>query len=303
MSLRLSALGGWVMSLVFAGLSGFATAAEPDPTLKKIKETGSISLGYRERTTPFSYVDDKKNVVGYSYELSLRIAEAVRLHLGLPKLDIHPVPLTVQNRFVLVGNGTIDIECTSTTHNLEREKQHAFSNSFFIVNTRLMTRKDSGIKDFSDLRGKRVVVPAQTTSEELLSKLNATQGYGMSIISSKDRSVPPLTIMQAGQADAYMHDDAILYGQIANSWRPEEWTVTGKPMSHEVYGCMLRKDAPEFKAVVDAAIARLMASGEAHALYRKWFMSPTPPTGVNLNFPMSEEMEYLFRHPNDRVLD
>ncbi len=301
MRLPLSALSGILLAVSLVCSS--AAAVELDSTLQKIRDSKSISLGYRERTTPFSYVDDKKNVVGYSYELSLRIAEAVRVHLNLATLDIKPIALTVQNRFVLVESGSIDIECTSTTHNLEREKNFSFSNSFFIINTRLMTRKDSGIKEFADLRGKTVVVPAQTTSENLLNKLNLAKGYGMNIISSKDRSVPPLNIMQAGQADAYMHDDAILYGQIANSWRPEEWTVTGKPMSHEAYGCMMRKDATALKAVVDQAIARMMASGEVRALYQKWFMSPTPPASVNLNFPMSPEVEQLLREPNDRALD
>jgi glutamate/aspartate transport system substrate-binding protein len=272
-------------------------------TLRKIKDTGSISLGYRDKTIPFSYVDDKKNVVGYSYELSTRIAEQIRQELQLPRIEIKSVPITIQNRFVMVTGGMIDMECTSTTNNKQRQERYAFSNNFFVINTRLMTRKDSGIRDFGDLGGKIVVVPAQTTSEELLKKLNAEKNLRMTIVSSTDRSTSPLTVMQAGQADAYMHDDAILYGQIANSWRPEEWVVTGTPMSHEVYGCMMRKDDPAFKASVDRAIARMMASGELRELYKKWFMTAIPPNGFNMNFPMSPEMERLFRTPHDRPMD
>lgn len=279
------------------------SAMELSGTLKKIKDSGSIAVGYRDRTVPFSFVDEKKNVVGYSYELSTRIAEQIRQELQLPKIDIKPIPITIQNRFVMVSGGTIDMECSSTTNNRKRQEQFAFSNNFFVINTRLMTRKDSGIKDFNDLTGRIVVVPAQTTSEELLKKLNAEKNMRMTIVSSTDRSTTPLTVMQAGQADAYMHDDAILYGQIANSWRPQEWVVTGKPMSHEVYGCMLRKNDPEFKAVVDKAISKMMASGDMRELYKKWFMSPIPPNDFNMNFPMSEEMEKLFRQPNDRPVD
>ena len=294
----------FIFTLVVATcLSSPSLAQERGETLKKIKATGTLSIGYRDRTVPFSYIDDKKNVIGYSYDFATRIGDAIKLDLKLAKLNINPVPITVQNRFSMVQNGAIDIECTSTTNNAERRKELAFSNTIFIVGTRLMTRKDSGIKDFSDLAGKTVVVPALTTSEVLLSKLNAEKNYQMNIIRTIDRSVSALATMQAGQADAYMHDDAILYGQIANAWRPEEWMVTGTPQSREAYGCMMRKNDPAFKKLVDDAIARVMQSGEADKLYKKWFLSPIPPNGTNLGFAMDEAMVHLYKNPNDKSFD
>jgi glutamate/aspartate transport system substrate-binding protein len=293
-----------VVALV-AGLCVASAAAgeELSGKLKKIRDSGTLTVGYRDRTVPFSYVDDKKQVAGYSYDITLRIADAVRQELKLPKLEIKNVPITVQNRFSMVQNGVVDIECTSTTNNAERRKQFAFSNTIFVITTRLMVHKESGIRDFSDLAGKTVVVPAQTTAEELLRKLNADRKYHINIVSTIDRGVSALSVMQAGQADAYMHDDAILYGQIANAWRPEDWKVVGTPQSREAYGCMMQKDDPAFKKIVDAAIARLMLAGEAEALYRKWFLSPVSPSGVNLNFPMSEAVQNLFKNPNDKSFD
>jgi glutamate/aspartate transport system substrate-binding protein len=280
-----------------------ASAQELTGSLKKIKDSREISVGFRDRTIPFSYLDNDKNVVGYSYDITKKIGEAIKKELKLAKLEVKPVPITIQNRFSMIENGSIDLECSSTTNNADRRKNFAFSNTIFIVGTRLMTRKDSGIKDFPDLAGKTVVVPSATTSDELLRKLNAEKNYRMNIISTIDRSVSALSTIQAGQADAYMHDDAILYGQIASSWRPEEWSVVGKPMSFEAYGCMMRKDDPAFKKIVDAAIAALMKSGEAAKLYKKWFVSEIPPNNVNLNFPMSEAMINLYKNPNDKAFD
>lgn len=294
----------WIAGLLVGlGLACNAAAEELTGTLKKIKDTGTLTIGYRDRNIPFSYLDSKKRVIGYSYDITLKIADAIKRELKLPRLDIKQVPITVQNRFSMVENGIIDLSCESTTNNTERRKRLAFSNTFFIVTTRLMVSKDSSIRDFSDLVGKTVVVPAVTTSEDLLRKLNTEKNYRINIISTVDRSTPALTVLQAGQADALMHDDALLYGQIANAWRPEDWKVTGTPQSQEAYGCMMPKDDHAFKKIVDATIAKLMLSGEAEMLYRKWFQSPIPPNGANLNFPMSEAMRNLFRNPNDKSFD
>jgi glutamate/aspartate transport system substrate-binding protein len=291
-------------ALLYACLvAGSAAGGELTGALKKIQDSGTLTIGYRDRTIPFSYLDEQKHIVGYSYDIAVKIADAIKRELKLPRLEIRPVPITVQNRFAMVQNGIVDMECTSTTNNAERRKQLAFSNTIFVITTRLMVRKGTRISDFSDLAGKTVVVPALTTSEEILRKLNTEKKLGINIVSTIDRSVSALSMMQAGQADAYMHDDAILYGQIANAWHPEDWAVVGTPQSHEAYGCMMRKDDPEFKKVVDGAIAQLMLSGEAEVLYRKWFQSPIPPNGVNLNFPMSDAMRNLYRHPNDKSYD
>lgn len=293
-----------ILTVLLAGLClANASAQELTGTLKKIKETNTFSVGYRDGTIPFSYIDNKKNVNGYSYDITTQIGEAIKKELKLPKLAIRLAPITAQNRFSMLKNGSLDLECTSTTNTALRRKDIAFSNTIFITSTRLMTRTDSGIKDFADLVGKTVVVPASTTSEELLRKLNAEKSYRMNIITTIDRGVSSLSTLQAGQAEAYMHDDAILYGQIASSWRPEEWVVVGKPQSYEAYGCMMRKDDPLFKKLVDNTIAGLMKSGEAEKLYRKWFLSPIPPNGANLNFPMSEVMVNLYKNPNDKSFD
>ena len=279
-----------------------AAAQELTGTLKKIKDTGTISLGHRESSIPFSYYDEKQQVVGYSHELMLEAVAAVKKELGLPNLQVKLTPVNSQNRITLVQNGTIDLECGSTTNNLERQKQVAFSNTIFIIGTRLLTRKDSGIQDFPDLKGKNVVTTAGTTSERLLRKLDQDQKMGMNIISARDHGEAFLTL-QSGRAVAFMMDDALLAGEMAKARKPDEWHIVGTPQTREAYGCMLRKDDPGFKKVVDAAIAEAMTSGEAEQLYKKWFQSPIPPKGLNLNLPLSDDMKALFKNPNDKALD
>jgi glutamate/aspartate transport system substrate-binding protein len=271
-------------------------------TLSKIKDTGSISLGHRESSIPFSYYDDKQQVIGYSQEIMLKAVDAIKSTLKLPNLQIKNVPVTSQNRIPLIQNGTIDIECGSTTNNMERQKQVSFSNTIFIIGTRLLTRKDSGIKDYSDLAGKNVVTTAGTTSERLLRKLNEDKKMGMNIISAKDHGESFLTL-ETGRAVAFMMDDALLYGELAKAKKPGDWAVVGTPQSREAYGCMLPKDDAAFKKVVDGAIAKLMTSGEAEKIYVKWFMNPIPPKGLNLNFPLSDDMKALFKVPNDRAFE
>jgi glutamate/aspartate transport system substrate-binding protein len=278
------------------------TAEELGGTLKKIKDSGSITLGHRESSIPFSYYDDKQQVIGYSQEIMLAAVEAVRQQLKLGALQIKLNPVTSQNRISLVQNGTIDIECGSTTNNLERQKQVSFSNSIFVIGTRLLTKKDSGVKDFPDLAGKNVVTTAGTTSERLLRKMNEERKLGLNIISAKDHGESFLTL-ETGRAVAFMMDDALLYGELAKAKRPGDWLVTGTPQSREAYGCMLRRDDAAFKKVVDDAIGKLMKSGEAEKVYAKWFMSAIPPKGLNLAFPLSDDMKALFRSPNDKAFD
>lgn len=284
-----------------AALTGVVQAQETG-TLKKIKDSGVIVLGHRESSIPFSYYDEKQNVVGYSQEFALKIVEAVKHELKTPDLRVKLIPITSQNRIPLVQNGTVDIECGSTTHNLERQKQAVFSNTIFVVGTRLMTKKDSGIKDFADLKGKTVVTTAGTTSERLLRKMNQDHNMGMNIISAKDHGESFLTL-STGRAAAFMMDDALLAGERAKSSNPGDFVIVGTSQSHEAYGCMMRKDDPVFKKVVDAAIAKIETSGEAAQIYKKWFESPIPPKGLNLNFPLSDDMKALFKSPNDKAMD
>ncbi|MBA4108175.1 MAG: amino acid ABC transporter substrate-binding protein [Leptothrix sp. (in: Bacteria)] len=276
--------------------------AQSSPTLKKIADNGTIGLGHRESSIPFSYYDDKQQVVGYSHELMLKVVDAIKAELKKPSLATKLVPVTSQNRIPLVLNGTVDLECGSTTHNKERAKQVDFSTTIFVVGTRLMTRKDSGIKDFADLKGKNVVVTAGTTSERLLRKFNEESKSGMSIISAKDHGESFLTL-ETGRAAAFMLDDALLYGEKAKAKKADDWVIVGKPMSFEPYGCMMRKGDPAFKKLVDGALTKAMTSGEATKIYAKWFQQPIPPKGLNLNWPLSETNAALFKAPTDKPMD
>jgi len=271
-------------------------------TLKKIKDTGVITLGVRDSSIPFNYNLGGVRQVGYSYDINLKIVEAVKDQLKMPNLQVKEIPITSQNRITLLQNGTIDIECGSTTNNLERQKQVAFTNTIFIIGTRIMVKKDGGIKDWADLKGKNVVTTAGTTSERLLRKMNDDQKLGMNIISTKDHGQSFLTL-ESGRAVAFMMDDALLYGERAKAKNPSDWIVVGKPQSREAYGCMIRKDDPQFKKLSDTVIAGLMKDGAVNTLYTKWFMQPVPPKGLNLDFPLSEDMKALFKNPNDKALD
>ncbi|WP_042302482.1 glutamate/aspartate ABC transporter substrate-binding protein [Paraburkholderia kururiensis] len=288
--------------LATLGFVACAASAQESGTLKKIKDTGVIALGHRESSIPFSYYDDKQNVIGYSYEFQMKVVDAVKQKLNMPNLKVKFIPVTSQNRIPLVQNGTVDIECGSTTNNLERQQQAAFSDTIFVIGTRLMTKKDSGIKDFADLKGKTVVTTAGTTSERLLRKMNQDKNMGMSIISAKDHGESFQTL-ETGRAVAFMMDDALLAGERAKSKTPGDYVIVGAPQSREAYGCMMRKNDPEFKKVVDDAIAKVETSGEADKIYKKWFESPIPPKGLNLNFPESDDMKALFKSPNDKAID
>jgi len=276
------------------------TADELTGTLKKIKDAGFISVGHRESSIPFSYYDDKNEVVGYSQELVMRVVDAVKKKLNLPNLEVKLIPVTSQNRIPLVQNGTIDIESGSTTNNIERQQQVYFSDTMFIISTRLLVKKDSGIKDFPDLKGKNVVVTAGTTSERLIREMNEKNSMGMNIISAKDHGESFLTL-QSGRAAAFMLDDALLAGERAKARRPDDWVVVGTPQSKEAYGMMLRKGDDQFKKLVDETIAKTETSGEAAKLYQKWFQSPIPPKGLNLDLALSDDMKALFKNPNDRA--
>ncbi|MBY4769176.1 glutamate/aspartate ABC transporter substrate-binding protein [Burkholderia ambifaria] len=290
--------------LMVAALCAFASGAHAQETgtLKKIKDTGVIALGHRESSIPFSYYDQNQQVVGYSREFQMKVVDAVKKKLNLPNLQVKNIPVTSQNRIPLVQNGTVDIECGSTTNNTERQQQAAFSDTIFVIGTRLMTKKDSGVKDFADLKGKTVVTTAGTTSERLLRKMNNDKQLGMNIISAKDHG-DSFNTLESGRAVAFMMDDALLAGERAKAKQPGEWVIVGTPQSEEAYGCMMRKGDADFKKVVDDAISQVEKSGEAAKIYAKWFESPIPPKGLNLNFPLSDSMKKLYANPNDKALD
>lgn len=289
------------VALICAVLLPLAVHAQPPgvDTLQRIKDRGTITLGHRESSIPFSFYDDNGQVAGYSHELALRIVDAVRSHLREPLLVLRLVPVTSANRISHIRTGEIDLECGSTTHNSLRAKQVSFSNSIFIIGTRMLTARNSGIHDFPDLGGRRVVTTSGTTSERLLRRMNQEQQMGVSIVTASDHA-ESFHILERGDADAFMMDDALLYGELAKARDPQLWVVTGTPQSFEAYGCMMRRGDVAFKRLVDGTLAQIMKSGEAERIYHKWFMSPLPSTGLNLNYPLSEAMRSLYADPNDK---
>ncbi|EMD0830266.1 glutamate/aspartate ABC transporter substrate-binding protein [Morganella morganii] len=294
-----------VLSVLVTGAalaSAAVSAEELAGTLKKINDSGVIVVGHRESSVPFSYYDNQQNVVGYSQDYSNHIVDAVKKTLNKPDLQVKLIPVTSQNRIPLLQNGTFDFECGSTTNNLARQQQAAFSNTIFVVGTRLLTGKDSRIKDFADLAGKNVVVTSGTTSEMLLNKLNDEKQMKMRIISAKDHG-DAFRTLESGRAVAFMMDDALLAGERAKAKKPDNWVIVGTPQSEEAYGCMLRKDDPQFKALIDKTVSDAQTSGEAEKSYTRWFKQPIPPKNLNLNFELSDEMKGLFKAPNDKAFE
>ncbi|WP_279157269.1 amino acid ABC transporter substrate-binding protein [Obesumbacterium proteus] len=275
------------------------TEASAD-TLQKIKSSGVIVVGHRESSVPFSYYDNAQKVVGYSQDYSNQIVDAVKKQLNMPNLQVKMLPITSQNRIPLLQNGTFDFECGSTTNNAERQQQAAFSNSIFVVGTRLLVKKGGDIKDFKDLAGKPVVVTSGTTSEILLNKLNEKDNMKMRIISAKDHG-DSFRTLESGRAVAFMMDDALLAGERAKAKKPDQWEIVGTPQSHEAYGCMLRKNDPAFKKLMDETIAKAQTSGEAAKWFERWFNQPIPPKNMNMNFALSDDMKALFKAPNDQI--
>lgn len=275
-------------------------AAELTGTLKKIKESGTVTLGHRDSSIPFSYIADASGKpVGYSHDIQLAIVEGLKKQLDMPDLKVKYNLVTSQTRIPLVQNGTVDVECGSTTNNAERAQQVDFSVGIFEIGTRLLSKKDSAYKDFADLKGKNVVTTAGTTSERILKSMNADKQMGMNVISAKDHG-ESFQMLESGRAVAFMMDDALLAGEMAKAKKPTDWAVTGTPQSFEVYGCMVRKGDPDFKKAVDDAIVGIYKSGEINKIYETWFTKPIPPKGLNLMFPMSDKVKELIANPNDK---
>ena len=288
-----------LVALAIASLFSTAQAAELTGTLKKIKDTGAITLAHRDSSIPFAYLANETKPIGFSMDIANAIVEEVKKELGLKVIKVDYNLVTSQTRIPLVQNGTVDLECGSTTNNIERQQQVAFTNGFFKVATRLLTKKTSGVKDFSDLAGKNVVTTAGTTSERLLKKLNEEKKLGMSIISAKDHGESFL-MLESGRAVAFMMDDVLLAGEMAKAKKPGDWAIVGTPQSYEIYGCMVRKDDPAFKAVADRALANFYKSGRVNTVYNKWFQQPIPPKGMNMEFSMSDGLKALIANPTDK---
>jgi glutamate/aspartate transport system substrate-binding protein len=281
-----------------AALAVPAHAQELTGTLKKIKDSGAITIGHRDSSIPFSYYDDKQQVVGYAVDLCMKIVDAVKADLKMPNIQVKLNPVTSATRIPLMANGTIDLECGSTTNNLEREKQVSFTITHFVTANRYVAKKSSGIKTLNDLKGKTVVSTAGTTNIKWLTAANNEKKLGMNIVAAKDHAEAFLMV-DTGRAAAFFMDDILLYSLVANSKDPKSWAIGSEAYTVEPYGIMLRKDDPAFKKVVDAAMTKIYTSGEINAIYDKWFLKPIPPKGINLNVPMSAEFKKVVEHPTD----
>lgn len=268
-------------------------------TLQKIKETGTINVGHRESSIPFSYLDGNQKPVGYSMDLCNKVVEAVKKELKMPALVTKLTPVTSQTRIPLMTNGTIDLECGSTTNSLERQKQVAFGVTTFVSPVRMVVKADSGIKSLSDLNGKAVATTTGTTSDRYIKQNEKGQSIDVKNVYGKDHAESFLMV-ETGRAAAFVMDEVLLAGFIASAKNPKDFALAGPALSTEPYGIMLRKDDPQFKALVDKTLTDLMKSGEINKIYAKWFTSPIPPKNVNLNLPMNAQLQDAIKNPNDK---
>jgi glutamate/aspartate transport system substrate-binding protein len=285
-----------ILFFVAALALGFQAAAQD--TLKKVKDSGSITIGHRDASIPFSYYDDKQQPVGYAMDLCHRIVDAVRAELKMPKIDIKYQLVTSANRIPLMANGTIDLECGSTTNNLDRQKQVWFTITHFVTANRYMAKKSAKLRTLEDLKGKTVVSTAGTTNIKQITELNVQKNLGASILSANGHPEAFLMV-ETGRAAAFVMDDILLYSLVATSKSPGDYAISTDALSVEPYGIMVRKDDVAFKKVVDAAMVNTYKSGAINGIYSKWFLRPVPPKGINLNVPMGEAFKKVVASPTD----
>ncbi|VEE14296.1 transporter substrate-binding domain-containing protein [Ectopseudomonas mendocina] len=282
------------MMLMFAA----AGVSAQEGTLAKIAELGEISVGHRDGAVPFSYYDDQQRPVGYAMDLCAKVVEAIKLKLDEPDLKVSYLPVTGATRMPLLANGTIDMECGTTTNNAERQRQVSFSNTYFVAGVRILSKKNAPIETMADAKGKTVVTLAGTTSVKVISEINAAQNLGLNVLSVKDLAEGILTL-QTERAVALIFDDVSIAGAAATSKNPDDFIMSAEPLSVEPYGIMLRRGDDAFKELVNATLDELYATGEINAIYDKWFVQPIPPRGINMNFPMSSQLKKVIAQPTD----
>ena len=286
--------------LTLAGALALAApaAAQDSGTLKKIRDSNSITIGHRDASIPFSYYDDKQQPVGYAVDLCLRIVDAVKKEVGAPNLKVNYQLVTSANRIPLMANGTIDLECGSTTNNLARQEQVWFTITHFVTANRWVAKKSAGLKSLNDLKGKTIVSTAGTTNIKQITEINAAQNLGMNIISANGHP-EAFQMVETGRAVAFVMDDIILAGLVALSRSPGDYAISSVGLSVEPYGIMVRKDDKAFKAVADKAMTEVYKSGQINAIWSKWFEKPIPPKGINMHLPMTPEFKKVVAKPTD----
>jgi len=286
--------------LIAAALcAGPASAQELTGTLKKIKDSGAITIGFRDSSVPFSYLDDNQKPIGFAMDICYKVVDAVKADLKMDKLEVKLNPVTSATRIPLIANGTVDLECGSTTNNVDRQKQVAFTNTHFLTASRFVSKKASKLNSIDDLKGKSVVSTSGTTNIKQLTEANAARNLGINVIAAKDHAEAFLMV-ETDRAVAFVMDDILLASLAAGSKDPTGYVISKDAFSKpEPYGIMLRKDDAPFKKVVDGATAALYTSADGKKLYDKWFMAAIPPKGLNLNVPMGAEQTKAFAKPSD----
>ncbi len=284
----------FVASLGFVAAG--AQAQQLEGTLKKVKDSGTITVGYRESSIPFSYLDDNQKPIGYSLDLCNKIIDAVKADLKMPDLKVAMQPVTSSTRIPLIANGTVDMVCGSATNNMERQQLVSFVDTTFVTANRLVSKKSSNINTLEDLKGKTLVSTSGTSNLKQVVQLNGEKNLGINIVPANDHS-NAFQMVETDRAAAFAMDDILLYSLVANSKNPSQYVISAQALSVEPYGIIIRKDDPQFQKLADGAIEAVFKSGEINKIYTKWFLSPIPPKNINLNVPMSDALKKVIANP------
>jgi glutamate/aspartate transport system substrate-binding protein len=288
------------LCFVFAFAPSTASAQSPSPMLQKIKDAGTITIGHRDSSVPFSYLDESQKPIGFSLELCNLVVAKIKARLGQPDLKVAYQAVNSSNRIPLVKNGTVDIECGSTANTIARQQEVAYSVIFYAPQFKWISLKSSGLKMTEDLKGKTVAVTQGTNTAQFVAKLNAEKALGMKVLQGKDHAESFL-LVETGRASAFMEDDILLAGLKATAGSPDNFAFLTDAFPSDPYGVMMSKGDSEFKRLVDDALTEAMKSGLYDKLYTKWFESPIPPKNINLNFPQSDKLKELIKVPSDKA--
>jgi ABC-type amino acid transport substrate-binding protein len=294
---RMSA-GGWLL----LGLAAMQTPVHAGEVLERMQNSGRITIAHRDASVPFSFLTEDKQAIGYAIDMCMRIADALRAHLKRPDLKVNFMPVTSSTRIPAIVEGKADLECGSTTNTAERRKHVSYTIPYFMAGAKMLVKANSGIKNWSDLRGKTVVTTKGTTNARSLTDRNDVRSLNITLIEALDHG-ESFRMVEQGKADAFAMDDVLLYGLRANAKNPADFKVVGDLLTVEPYAVMLSKNDPELKKVVDTEMARIIDSGEIYKLYDKWFQRPIPPKNVNLGMPMGLLLRESLRFPSDKVAD